>query len=122
MHAIYIWIMPNQLLLPPSYVRGHFDALANRNKLVTLVGNVDGALRLSQDVKVSRLVSDSSMTLDYVPTLVTHGVYAFVLEGQVDCGGTTLGRRDSTGLWGKERIQFRTGPEETDILIVETAA
>jgi redox-sensitive bicupin YhaK (pirin superfamily) len=122
MHAIYLWIMPDQLLLPPSYVRSHFDALANRNKLVTLVGNVDGALRISQDVKVSRLVSDTAMTLDYLPTSTLHGVYAFVLEGEIAYDGTTLGRRDSTGIWGAERIPFRTGAQETDVLIVETAA
>ena len=45
MHAIYMWFLPDQLLLPPSYGRNHFDALANRNQLVTLVGNADGALR-----------------------------------------------------------------------------
>jgi quercetin 2,3-dioxygenase len=122
MHAIYLWIMPDQLLLPPSYVRGHFDALANRNKLVTLVGNVDGALRISQDVKVSRLVSDTAMTLDYVPTSPLHGVYTFVLEGDITCDGTALARRDSAGTWGAERIQLRTGAEESDVLIVETAA
>jgi quercetin 2,3-dioxygenase len=122
MHAIYLWIMPDQLLLPPSYVRGHFDALANRNKLVTLVGNADGALRVSQDVKVSRLVSDAATTLNYLPTSTLHGVYAFVLEGEMACDGTTLARRDSTGIWGAERIQIRTGAQETDALIVETAA
>jgi redox-sensitive bicupin YhaK (pirin superfamily) len=120
-HVIYIWMLPDQLLLPPSYGRGHFDALVHRNKLVTLVGNADGAVRVAQDVKVSRLVSDRAMTVDYVPTSDLHGVYAFVLEGEVERDGTTLGRRDSTGVWGAERIQFRTGVHETDMLIVESA-
>lgn len=120
-HVIYLWLMPDQLLLPPSYARNHFDALVNRNRLVTLVGNADGALRVSQDVKVSRLVTDEATTVDYVPTAATHGVYAFVLDGQVDCRGTTLGRRDSTGIWGAERITFKTGDQETDLMIVETA-
>jgi redox-sensitive bicupin YhaK (pirin superfamily) len=122
MHVIYVWIMPDQLLLPPSYIRGHFDALANRNKLVTLVGNVDGALRVSQDVKVSRLVSDAAVTVNYSPTSTAHGVYAFVLEGEMACDGTPLARRDSAGIWDAERIQLRTGAQETDVLIVETAA
>jgi redox-sensitive bicupin YhaK (pirin superfamily) len=122
MHAIYIWIMPDQLLLPPSYVRSHFDASANRNKLVALIGNVDGALRVSQDVKVSRLVSDTSVTLNYLPASTLHGVYAFVLEGEMACDAATRARRDSTGIWGAERIQFRTGAQETDVLIIETAA
>jgi len=121
MHAIYMWFLPDQLLLPPSYRRNHFDALANRNQLVTLVGNVDGALRLSQDVTVSRLSSDTAMAFDYTPRSASHGVYVFVLEGNVQCDDTTLSRRDSSGIWGAERINFQTGPQETDLMIVETA-
>ncbi|MGJ7506549.1 pirin family protein [Variovorax sp. GT1P44] len=119
-HVIYIWMLPDQLLLPPSYGRSHFDALANRNRLVTLVGNADGALRISQDAKVSRLVSDKAMPLAYQPTSKDHGVYVFVLEGEAECNGTKLGRRDSVGVWGGEPIQLRTGAQDCDLLIVET--
>jgi quercetin 2,3-dioxygenase len=121
-HVIYIWMMPDRLLLPPSYARSHFDALTHRNRLVTLVGNADGAIRISQDVKVSRLVSDGPMTLDYALRSNDHGVYVFVLEGDVESNGTPLARRDSAGIWGADRIQFRTGAQDTDLLIVESAA
>ncbi|MFO1205474.1 MAG: pirin family protein [Burkholderiales bacterium] len=121
MHALYLWILPDQLLLPPSYRRNHFDALANRNRLVTLVGNADGALRISQDVTISRLSSDKETTLNYVPKSPLHGLYAFVLEGEVRCNHVALARRDSTGIWGAERIEFQTGVEEADLLLVETA-
>jgi quercetin 2,3-dioxygenase len=121
MHAIYMWFLPDQLYLPPSYHRNHFDALANRNQLVTLVGNADGALRLSQDVTVSRLSSDTAVTVDYTPRSDQHGVYVFVLEGEVQFDDVTLGRRDSRGLWKARDLKFRTGPQESDLLIVETA-
>jgi redox-sensitive bicupin YhaK (pirin superfamily) len=118
MHAIYMWFLPDQLFLPPSYRRNHFDALADRNQLVTLVGNADGALRLSQDVTVSRLSSDTETALDYTPRSASHGVYVFVLEGEVHCDDA---RRDSRGIWGAEHINLRTWAEESDLLIVETA-
>ncbi|WP_428563703.1 MAG: pirin family protein [Solidesulfovibrio sp. DCME] len=121
MHAIYIWFLPDQLLLPPSYHRNHFDALANRNQLVTLVGNADGALRVSQDVRVSRLSSDTAMALDYTPQSAEHGVYVFVLDGEVHCNDVSLARRDSNGIWGAKRIKLQTGPQETDLMLVETA-
>ena len=120
LHVIYIWIMPDQLLLPPSYTRAHFASLANRNRLVTLIGTADRALRISQDVKVSRLVSDTAATFEYKPSSKEHGVYTFVLEGEVDCDATTLGRRDSSGIWGAERITLRTGAREADVMIVES--
>ena len=111
----------DQLYLLPSYRRNHFDALANRNQLVTLVGNADGALRLSQDVTVSRLSSDTAVTFDYAPRSALHGVYVFVLEGEVQCDDVALARRDSSGIWGAKRINLRTGPQESDLMIVETA-
>ncbi|MGO9935340.1 MAG: pirin family protein [Steroidobacteraceae bacterium] len=120
-NILYVWIMPDQLLLPPSYGRGRFDATLERNRLISLVGNVDGALRVSQDVKVSRLSSDKAMTLDYAPTSKEHGVYVFVIEGEVVVNDTVLARRDSTGIWGGERIKLRTGIEDADLLILETA-
>jgi quercetin 2,3-dioxygenase len=120
-HIIYIWMKPDQLLLPPSYARSHFDAVANRNRLVTLVGNADGAIRVPQDVKISRLVSDKEVALNYQLSSPSHGVYLFVLEGKVNCAGTSLGRRDSKGIWGAESIEIQTGNEETDILIVESS-
>jgi len=44
-----------------------------------------------------------------------------VLEGDVHCNDATLARRDSSGIWGAERIKLLTGPQESDLLIVETA-
>jgi redox-sensitive bicupin YhaK (pirin superfamily) len=121
MHAIYMWFLPDQLMLPPSYRRNHFDALANRNRLVRLVGNADDALRISQDVTVSRLSSDTAMALDYAPRSPSHGVYVFALEGEVHCNDVALTRRDSSGIWGAKQINLQTGPQETDLMIVETA-
>lgn len=121
LHVVYIWMLPDQLLLPPSYHRSHFNALAHRNSLVTLIGKADGALRVSQDVTVSRLVSDQETVVEYRPSSTNHGVYVFTLEGEVTCNGTTLGRRDSAGIWGADCISLKSGAEEADLLIVETA-
>lgn len=121
MNVVYIWILPDQLLLPPRYSRAHFNALANRNSLVTLIGNADGALRISQDVTVSRMISTREQVIEYRPKSPAHGVYVFAIEGEVTCNDTTLGRRDSAGIWGADCIYLKTGREEADILIVETA-
>ena len=81
MKAIYLWLMPNQLLLPPYYAHGHFDASAGLNRITTLIGSDDGALPIPQDAKVSRLVSNAPGTYSYKLHSREHGVYAFVIEG-----------------------------------------
>jgi quercetin 2,3-dioxygenase len=120
MKAIYLWLLPNKLLLPPSYERGHFDVVAGLNRITTLVGTDEGAVPLPQDAKVSRLVTDTAGTYTYKPRSREHGVYAFVLEGELRCGGTELGRRDSKAVWGTDEIVCQTGPAWADILFVET--
>lgn len=120
MHAIYIWFLPDHLMVPPSYNRSHFDAQRDRNRLVTLVGEADGGLPIPQDVRISRLVTDTPLTQPYRPASAQHGVYVFVIEGEAECGSATLRQQDSIGLWGVEEFNLRTGPTKTDVLFVET--
>jgi hypothetical protein len=120
MHAIYIWFLPNQLYLPPSYHRGHFDRRARRNRIEQLVGDQDGALPIPQDVRISWLISDGPGTYSYRPRSSAHGVYVFVLEGEARIDGLLLGRRDSAGISNASDIACETTIDETEILIVET--
>jgi redox-sensitive bicupin YhaK (pirin superfamily) len=119
MQAIYIWMLPNRLLLPPSYNRAHFDAEAGRNRITRLLGE-GGELPLPQDAAVSRLVSDRSGRHIYRPRSAKHGVYAFVLEGSVKCGDTVLECRDSKAVWSVEEVAYETTSDRTDVLLVET--
>jgi len=121
MHAIYLWFIPGKLWLPPAYARGHFDPATRRNHVTQLVGDSDGALRVEQDVRISRLVGDRPADYEYRPRSIGHGVYLFVIEGEVQCQGTTLGRRDSIGVWGQSSpLACRTGAGGADVLFVET--
>ena len=121
-NIIYVWMLPDQLLLPPSYARGRFDAAHTPNRLVTLVGNADGAVHVSQDVNISRLSADRGTTCTYRPSSSAHGVYAFVIDGYVSINDVALERRDSLGVWGGEVITVSTDDtEDADVLFVETA-
>ncbi len=119
MNAIYVWFLPGQLYLPPSYRRGHFDPQAGRNKLVTLVGEAAGALPIPQDVRVSRFVADSASQRTYPTISPRHGVYAFVIDGSATFNGVTLARRDSAAVWGVDEIAYET-TGDADVLFVET--
>lgn len=119
MNAIYVWFLPGQLYLPPSYHRGHFDAQAGRNKLLTLVGDAEGALPIPQDVRVSRHVADEAGQYTYRTISPRHGVYAFVIEGNATFNGEALGRRDSAAAWGVSEIAYQT-EGDADVLFVET--
>jgi redox-sensitive bicupin YhaK (pirin superfamily) len=120
MHAIYIWFLPDQLLLPPSYKRAHFDMIGRRGRIDQLVGDGDGVLPIPQDVRISRLIGDTRQKYIYRPRSSAHGVYIFVLEGELLCGEAVLGRRDSAGIWDMDAVAVESGDRTTDVLFVET--
>jgi redox-sensitive bicupin YhaK (pirin superfamily) len=118
-NIIYIWFMPGQLYLPPSYHRGHFDFHTRRDHIEQLVGEADGALPIPNDIRVSRLITDNGGKHIYKPRSSSHGTYVFVLEGGLRCGKTLLGRRDSAGIWGTDEIESCATADATDVLFVE---
>lgn len=121
LHVLYLWFLPNRLLLPPSYLRAHFDRVADVNQLSRLVGGPDGRLPIDQDVRISRLVTDRPGSYTYEPAARANGTYTFVIGGDVDVDGQRLGAGDSIGSWDRDRFTMTTGEGSTDVLVVETA-
>ncbi|WP_173048059.1 pirin family protein [Nitrospira sp. KM1] len=120
MHAIYLWFIPGKLSLPPTYARAHFDSITRRNQITQLVGDANGALPVEQDIRISRLAGDRPADYIYTPRSSGHGVYVFVIDGELQCQGETLGWRDSIGAWGQSSLACRTGHGGADVLLVET--
>ena len=116
---IYVWVLPGQLLAPPSYRRSRFDPKAGANRITCLVGDEPGALPISQTFNVSRLLSDGGKAHTYRPSRA-NGFYAFVLEGEADIAAATLTRRDSIALEGEDKIEITVRANGTDMLLVET--
>jgi redox-sensitive bicupin YhaK (pirin superfamily) len=119
LQVIYVWVLPGQLLAPPSYRRARFDAEAGANRIACLVGQEAGALPIGQTFKVSRLLSDGDRTHVYRADR-TNGVYAFMLQGDAEIADAILTRRDSIALEGEDRVEIRVRTGGTDMLVVET--
>jgi redox-sensitive bicupin YhaK (pirin superfamily) len=119
LHVIYVWVLPDVLLLPPTCQRSHYNSVAARNKLVPLAGG-KSSMPIDQDLSISRLDSDAPGTYEYKLKSPNHGLYFFVVEGSATLNGTSLGKRDYAGIWSTDTITFQTGAEETDIFLVET--
>ncbi|WP_027229641.1 pirin family protein [Phyllobacterium sp. UNC302MFCol5.2] len=122
MHVIYLWLMPQQLYLPPTYHRGHFDYRRRRNEIIQLVGDADDALPIPQDLRVSRLMADAGRSFTYNLRSTGHGAYVFIREGSASVDGVKLDRRDSAGFYQRENLEIRieVGEDDSDIVIVET--
>jgi len=119
MQAIYVWVLPARLLAPPSYRRARYDRQAGANRIACLVGDEAGALPIDQTFKLSRLVSDAGRRHLWRPAKA-NGLYAFVLEGEVEISGTILTRRDSIALQDEDAVDIAVRAKGTDMLLVET--
>lgn len=119
LRVIYVWVLPGQLLMPPSYHRGRFDVNSGADRIICLVGNEAGALPIGQSFKVSRLASNAGHSEVY-RSADGNGVYAFVLEGEAEIAGQRLVRRDSIALEGEREIKIAASAPNTDLLLVET--
>src|SRR5258708_19277559 len=114
LQVIYVWVLPGQLLAPPSYRRSRFDPRAGANRITCLVGDEPGALPIGQTFKVSRLLSDGGRTYVYRPAR-TNGFYAFTLEGDAEIADAILTRRDSIALEADDKVDIKVQTSCTDI-------
>jgi redox-sensitive bicupin YhaK (pirin superfamily) len=117
LHVIYVWTLPARLLAPPSYRRARFDVAAGANRITPLVGTATGALPIDQDLAVWRLRSDVGRRHVHRMS-VGRGLYAFVLDGEVEIAGAPLVRRDSIALENEDRAEI-LARTSADVLLVE---
>jgi redox-sensitive bicupin YhaK (pirin superfamily) len=121
MNALYLWVLPDALHHRPTYARGHYDRAAQTNRIAELVGPAPGAIPTPQQLRVSRLATDRPCDVEYRPGGPGRGVYAFVVEGDAECAGVALHRRDGIGIAGTDAFRIATGRQPADLLLVETA-
>lgn len=118
---LQLWVMPGKRNIEPRYAQRAFPAAERHNRPQTVVsGNPDAApaLWINQDAAFALGSLDAGATTGYRLRSGDHGVYLFVLEGEVRAGAETLKRRDGLGTWGTEAIEIEAlGPSE--ILLVE---
>jgi redox-sensitive bicupin YhaK (pirin superfamily) len=98
---LQIWVFPDKENVQPRYDQKSFPLDARRNSLQTVVspiGSNGEGVHIQQDAWFSLGQLDKGQTLEYTLKDPTHGVYAFVLEGDVFVNEILLNRRDGLGI------------------------
>lgn len=120
-HFLQIWIFPAVRDVAPRHDQKQFDPHSRINQFQKLVAPMDDgsdALKIHQDAYISRAAVDPGHEVDYILNNSTHGVYLFVIEGEVAIGGHTLHKRDALELEGEEKISL-SAVAKADVLIIE---
>jgi hypothetical protein len=91
-----IWIFPNTHSLPPHYEQRDFRDVSMTGVWGLLISGDgrEGSMKIAQDanIKMVRLEAGSDVKCDEIS--VGYGRLLLVIEGEIQCMGETLGRRD----------------------------
>ena len=114
-----IWIETNKQNSKPKYAQKAFRLATSSSGIVLLVNEdgQEGALPIQQDAYISYVVVDGTHPLSYSLRDQQHGVYVFVIEGDVSVMGIELCARDGLGVHGIDSITFSSKSSASLILI-----
>ncbi|MDO6759363.1 pirin family protein [Tamlana sp. 2_MG-2023] len=117
-----IWVIPDTRNVEPRYGQKSFKEADRKNKLQTLVttmgDHMEGALKIHQDAKISRIDLDAGQSFQYNLKSENHGVYVMVIYGKASIENEVLETRDAIGV--SEVGEFSAEAiEETALLLIE---
>ena len=117
---LQIWVMPKDMNIQPRYEQKSVPAEERRNRFQTVVSpdRESGGVWINQDAYFSLGNVDAGGELEYRLQRPEHGLYLFVIEGAVEVGGETLGKRDAIGLAGPESFSVKA-TQNAELLAIE---
>ena len=119
---LQIWIMTDRRNHTPRYETVRLDP-PEKNRLRLIVapegfGDSGHTGWLHQTTWFYTADIEAGREVEYVLNGRGDGVYLFVLEGRVEVGDATLGRRDGMGILNTERVAVRAA-DEAQVLLIE---
>lgn len=117
---LQIWVFPNKKNVAPRYDQISIRDIAKQNKFYQILSpnQDDEGVWIHQDAWFSLGKFDKGITDDYAVKKAGNGVYAFVLEGEVEIDGEALTKRDGMGIWDVENIHVKA-TEDARVLLMD---
>lgn len=118
-NLLQIWVFPKEKNIKPRYDQKLFDPADRINKIKTVVSASDkDALWINQDAYFSLSSLEKDIAVNYQIKSKGNGLYVFIIEGKIEIGGETLGKRDAIGLEQIDDIEIKAF-EKSEVLLIE---
>lgn len=119
-HLLQIWIEPKEHDIVPVYEQKSFAGKLKKNVLVPVVsGKKQGnALLIHQDAVFLLGELEKGKTVECTLQNRKHGVYVFVIDGELTLGKETLSKGDAAAITETETIAL-TATKEAKVLVIE---
>lgn len=117
---LQIWMFPRERNVEPRYDQISIRDIEEKNAFYQILSPDPGqqGVWVHQDAWFHLGRFDKGATGNYTLHKAGNGIYAFVLEGDVNIGGQSLSRRDGLGIWDADRIEVTAG-SDARILLME---
>ncbi len=116
---LQIWVTPHQQGVPPRYDQKSF-ADRDLNTWQTLVSGDgrNGSLSIHQDALFLKGKFEAGREVTHILESPGHGVYMFVLSGNVEVAGKTLNERDAIAVRDTSEFTIRS-TSRSELLLIE---
>ncbi|PTX21172.1 hypothetical protein C8N40_102145 [Pontibacter mucosus] len=117
---LQIWVFPKKRDIQPSYGQKAFEPKDRQNRLQTVVSPEEqgDALWINQDAWFSLGSLKEGFSDVYTFHKEGNGLYAFVLEGEVEIDGEKLGKRDGMGISEATTVEIKAAAD-AELLLME---
>jgi quercetin 2,3-dioxygenase len=124
---LQIWVFPKKKNIKPRYDQKTLKPEERMNRLQVIVSPDDAArtsgadeagVKINQDAWFNLGTLTKGTDVSYQLHAAKHGVYVFVIEGDVKVNGLTLNKRDGLGVWDTDRISL-TADSNVEVLLIE---
>ncbi|WP_394368926.1 pirin family protein [Gelidibacter pelagius] len=117
---LQIWVIPNKRNVEPRYDQISLKDIAKENEFYQVLSpnKDDQGVWAHQDAwfNIGKFTKGNSDT--YQINKKGNGVYAFILEGEVELNGEKLSKRDGMGVWDTDSFTVKA-TEDARVLLME---
>lgn len=118
---LQIWVFPKKKNIKPRYDQKTLKAEDRANKLQVIVspdGSADDSVKINQDAWFNLGTLSKGTDVNYQLHDKTHGVYVFVIDGDVTVNGNKLNKKDALGITESDAINI-TADNNSEVLLIE---
>lgn len=117
---LQIWVIPNQKNVNPKYDQISLKDIAKQNEFYQILSpnKDDQGVWIHQDAWFHIGDFSKGNSDDYTIKKEGNGVYAFILEGDVEINGVKLSKRDGMGIWDTDSFHVKA-TENARVLLME---
>jgi len=101
------------------YDQKYFDEEDRKNKFQLLVSpeKTNGNLWINQNAFISLAELDESKAITYEMKSENHGIYLFLISGELEVEDNLLTKRDAIGIWETDKVQIKANKNSFFLLI-----